>query len=77
MLTNAPGLQCYSGNYLDGSIKGKGGVAYPRHGAFALETQVTRQSAAYANGLVQMSLVHAATELKLLKAQAQLQLLSL
>lgn len=40
VLTNAPGLQCYSGNYLDGSIKGKGGVAYPRHGAFALETQV-------------------------------------
>ena len=28
-----------AGNYLDGSIKGKAGVAYPQHGAFALETQ--------------------------------------
>ncbi|KAK9805808.1 hypothetical protein WJX73_002308 [Symbiochloris irregularis] len=40
ILTNSPGLQFYSGNFLDGSIAGKGGVRYPQHGAFALETQV-------------------------------------
>ena len=40
VLTNAPGLQFYSGGYLDGSLLGKGGVPYPKNGAFALETQV-------------------------------------
>lgn len=40
LFTNAPGLQFYSGNYLDGSLEGKGGVRYPKHGGFALETQV-------------------------------------
>ena len=40
VLTNSPGLQFYSGGYLDGSLAGKGGVRYPQHGAFALETQV-------------------------------------
>ena len=37
--TTEPGLQFYSGNFLDGSIRGKGGVAYPRRGAIVLETQ--------------------------------------
>lgn len=40
VLTTSPGLQFYSGNFLDGLIQGKGGVAYPQYGAFALETQV-------------------------------------
>lgn len=34
-----PGIQFYSGNFLDGST-GKGGAAYPRHAAFCLETQL-------------------------------------
>lgn len=39
LLTDQPGIQVYTGNYLDGSVKGKGGEAYPRHGAICLETQ--------------------------------------
>jgi aldose 1-epimerase len=32
-------VQLYTGNFLDGSIKGKGGVAYGRFSGFCLETQ--------------------------------------
>ncbi len=34
-----PGLQFYSGNFLDGTIKGKGGKVYPYRGAIAMEPQ--------------------------------------
>lgn len=34
-----PGVQFYSGNFLDGSIKGKGGATYNQYNAFCLETQ--------------------------------------
>jgi aldose 1-epimerase len=34
-----PGVQFYSGNYLDGSVRGKGGKLYPRNGGVCLETQ--------------------------------------
>jgi aldose 1-epimerase len=37
--TTAPGLQFYSGNRLDGSLRGKGGRAYPVHAGLSLETQ--------------------------------------
>ena len=37
--TTEPGLQFYSGNFLDGSIKGKSGRAYPQRFGFCLETQ--------------------------------------
>lgn len=37
--TNEPGIQIYSGNFLDGSIVGKGGVAYHQRSAICLETQ--------------------------------------
>lgn len=37
--TTQPGVQLYSGNFLDGSVKGKGGVAYGKHHALCLETQ--------------------------------------
>lgn len=37
--TNAPGLQLYSGNFLDGSVVGKGKTRYARHCGVALETQ--------------------------------------
>lgn len=37
--TTQPGLQFYTGNNLDGSLKGKGAATYPKHSAFCLETQ--------------------------------------
>jgi aldose 1-epimerase len=37
--TTEPGMQFYTGNFLDGKIVGKGGVAYERHAGFCLETQ--------------------------------------
>src|SRR2546425_2992676 len=37
--TNEPGLQFYAGNFLDGTITGKAGHVYKRHGGFCLETQ--------------------------------------
>jgi aldose 1-epimerase len=39
VLTTEPGMQFYSGNFLDGTIKGKGGKAYPFRSAFCLEPQ--------------------------------------
>lgn len=37
--TDEPGLQVYSGNFLDGSVKGKRGIAYQQRAAVCLETQ--------------------------------------
>jgi aldose 1-epimerase len=37
--TTEPGMQFYSGNFLDGSVKGKSGIAYHRRFGFCLETQ--------------------------------------
>jgi len=37
--TTEPGVQFYTGNFLDGKTPGKGGVTYPRRSAFCLETQ--------------------------------------
>jgi aldose 1-epimerase len=34
-----PGVQFYSGNFLDGTVTGKKGVAYKQYAALALETQ--------------------------------------
>ena len=39
MLTTEPGVQFYSGNFLDGSITGKGNTVYGRRSGFCLETQ--------------------------------------
>jgi aldose 1-epimerase len=39
VLTDQPGIQFYSGNFLDGSIKGKGGKLYQLRSALCLETQ--------------------------------------
>lgn len=39
VLTTEPGIQFYTGNFLNGNIKGKGGVPYNKNGGFALETQ--------------------------------------
>jgi len=37
--TTEPGVQLYTGNFLDGAVTGKRGVAYEQHYAFCLETQ--------------------------------------
>jgi aldose 1-epimerase len=37
--TTEPGLQFYTGNFLDGKLKGKGGVTYKKHAGFCLEAQ--------------------------------------
>ena len=37
--TTEPGIQFYSGNFLDGTITGKDGKVYKKHYAFCLETQ--------------------------------------
>jgi aldose 1-epimerase len=37
--TTEPGLQFYSGNFLDGTYKGKGGAVYGKRSALCLETQ--------------------------------------
>jgi aldose 1-epimerase len=37
--TTEPGLQFYVGNFLDGTVKGKRGVAYPHRSAICMETQ--------------------------------------
>ena len=37
--TTEPGVQFYSGNFLDGTITGKRGVVYGKHSGFCLETQ--------------------------------------
>ncbi|HWB86415.1 MAG TPA: aldose epimerase family protein [Bryobacteraceae bacterium] len=37
--TTQPGLQFYTGNFLDGTIHGRGGNKYPYRGAFCMETQ--------------------------------------
>lgn len=37
--TNEPGIQFYTGNFMDGKDKGKHGTVYPHRGAFCLETQ--------------------------------------
>jgi len=39
IITTEPGIQLYTGNYLDGTIKGKGGKVYPQRAALCLETQ--------------------------------------
>ena len=37
--TTEPGVQFYTGNFLDGTARGKGGLTYARRSAFCLETQ--------------------------------------
>ena len=39
VLTTEPGIQFYSGNFFDGSVKGKGGVALEQYAGLCLETQ--------------------------------------
>ena len=39
VFSTEPGLQFYSGNFLDGTLKGKGGWVYPFRAAFCMEPQ--------------------------------------
>lgn len=39
VLTTEPAIQFYSGNFLDGTIKGKGGIVYKHRSGLCLETQ--------------------------------------
>jgi aldose 1-epimerase len=56
MYTTEPGVQIYTGRFLDGSVKGKDGLTYERWGAFTLEAQHYPDSSNHAN--------FASTELK-------------
>ncbi len=39
VFTTQPGIQFYTGNHLDGTVRGKGGTSYKPRFAFCLETQ--------------------------------------
>lgn len=39
VFTNEPGIQVYSGNFLDGTLTGKKGIVYQQRAAVCLETQ--------------------------------------
>jgi aldose 1-epimerase len=39
VFTTEPGIQLYTGNFLDGTLSGRGGVAYGKHAGFCLEPQ--------------------------------------
>ena len=39
VFTTEPGLQLYSGNFLDGTNKGKGGAVYKQYNGFCMEPQ--------------------------------------
>ena len=39
ILTTQPGIQFYSGNFLDGTLEGKYGIVYEKRSGFCLETQ--------------------------------------
>jgi aldose 1-epimerase len=39
VLTDQPGLQFYSGNFLDGTVRGKGGIMYQHRTGLCLEAQ--------------------------------------
>ena len=37
--TDEPGIQLYTGNFLDSTVKGKNGIVYPQRASICLETQ--------------------------------------
>jgi len=39
VFTTQPGMQFYTGNFLNGTLTGKNGLKYPRHAGLCLETQ--------------------------------------
>ena len=49
VLTTEPGVQLYNGNFLDGTVTGKGGKAYKQRYGLCLETQHYPDSVNHAN----------------------------
>ena len=49
VLTTEPGVQFYSGNFLDGTLRGRSGVPYVKHAGLCLETQHFPDSVHHAN----------------------------
>ena len=49
MFTTEPGVQFYTGNFLNGQEKGKGGTVYRKHAGFCLEAQHFPDSVHHAN----------------------------
>lgn len=49
VLTTEPGVQFYSGNFLNGTLTGKSGKKYPKRGGLCLETQHYPDSPNHAN----------------------------
>jgi len=49
VLTTEPGLQFYSGNFLDGTLHGFSGMVYQKYAGFCLETQHFPDSPNHAN----------------------------
>ncbi|MGH7952706.1 MAG: galactose-1-epimerase, partial [Limisphaerales bacterium] len=49
VFTTSPGLQFYSGNFLDGTIVGKGGKIYQYRDAFAMEPELFPDSPNHPN----------------------------
>jgi aldose 1-epimerase len=47
--TDQPAIQLYTGNFLDGTVVGKGGKAYQKHYGFCLETQHFPDSPSHPN----------------------------
>ncbi|HTW62204.1 MAG TPA: aldose epimerase family protein [Terracidiphilus sp.] len=47
--TTQPGIQFYSGNFLDGTFTGRYGIKYTKHKGFCLETQVFPDSPNHPN----------------------------
>jgi aldose 1-epimerase len=47
--TTEPAIQFYSGNFLDGTLVGKSGVAYVQRSGFCLETQAFPNAPNHAN----------------------------
>lgn len=50
--TDEPGIQVYTGNFLDGTVKGKKGIVYPQRASVCLETQHYPDSPNNHNGLL-------------------------
>ncbi|HKI17812.1 MAG TPA: aldose epimerase family protein [Isosphaeraceae bacterium] len=49
MFTTEPGVQLYTANFLDGTLKGRGGVVYKKQQAFCLEAQHFPDAVHHAN----------------------------
>ena len=49
VITSEPAIQFYTGNFLNGTVKGKAGVTYNKHQAFCLEAQHYPDSVHHAN----------------------------